>query len=134
MSETEPAERVASPPTPAGTAVDVDALANWGGITHRSQAVDDLLTQCLNAALDEIVSRLGPWVVVSDAWPPRRDQALLILALRYYKRRQSPEGAAGFGDMGVIRITSWDSDIEAMLNNDLALAFGGAPTVTVNPL
>jgi hypothetical protein len=38
-------------------------------------------------------------------------EAILLLASRLYKRRNSPEGVAGWGDLGVIRILASDPDI-----------------------
>ena len=60
----------------------------------------------------------------ADAWPPNVEQAVLIQSTRLYKRRSSPEGVAGFGDLGVIRVSSLDPDVEAMLGLDLAYHFG----------
>jgi len=102
----------------------IDDLAQWCNITVRGASVDALLTECLGAAQDLISERLGVWVnPLADGWAPRIEQAVLIQASRYYKRRQSPEGSAGWGDLGVVRIVSVDPDVEALLNNDLAFWF-----------
>jgi hypothetical protein len=42
-------------------------------------------------------------------------QATIILALRQFKRYDSPLGAAGFGDLGVVRVSRFDPDIEALI-------------------
>jgi hypothetical protein len=42
-------------------------------------------------------------------------QASILLASRQYKRYDSPLGVAGFGDMGVIRVSSIDPDIAKLL-------------------
>jgi hypothetical protein len=47
--------------------------------------------------------------------PVEIEQATLILAARYYKRAQSPEGVAGFGDFGVVRVSRTDADVEALI-------------------
>ena len=42
--------------------------------------------------------------------------AVLLLAQRWYRRRQTPEGVAGFGGDGVVvRILSRDPDVAALL-------------------
>ena len=41
-------------------------------------------------------------------------EGVLLLASRLYKRRQSPEGVAGWADLGMIRIISTDPDIERL--------------------
>jgi hypothetical protein len=49
------------------------------------------------------------------AVPMAVQQATIIAALRTYKRLDSPLGVAGFGDMGAIRVTRVDPDVQAML-------------------
>jgi len=43
-------------------------------------------------------------------------QATIIMSLRQFKRYDSPLGAAGFGDLGVIRVGRFDPDIEALIS------------------
>jgi hypothetical protein len=42
-------------------------------------------------------------------------QATILLALRQFKRYDSPLGVAGFGDLGVIRVGRIDPDIESLI-------------------
>lgn len=54
-------------------------------------------------------------VQIAAAWgwpsiPPEIKEACLILTARVFKRRYSPEGAAGFDQMGVVRIMPEDWD------------------------
>jgi hypothetical protein len=42
-------------------------------------------------------------------------QATLILAMRQFKRYDSPLGVSGFGDIGVIRVGRTDPDVEALV-------------------
>jgi hypothetical protein len=42
-------------------------------------------------------------------------QATIILAMRLFKRLDSPLGIAGFGDMGQMRVGRFDPDVEALL-------------------
>jgi hypothetical protein len=39
-----------------------------------------------------------------------------MLAMRLYKRMDSPLGVAGIGDIGVIRVSRIDPDIDAMIS------------------
>ena len=43
-------------------------------------------------------------------------QATILLSLRQFKRYDSPLGAAGFGDLGVVRVSRFDPDIEALIS------------------
>jgi hypothetical protein len=41
--------------------------------------------------------------------------ACILQAQRLFKRFDSPLGVAGFGDMGVIRVSRVDTDVQALL-------------------
>ena len=49
------------------------------------------------------------------AIPTDIKQATNLLAIRQFKRYDSPLGVAGFGDIGAIRVSRIDPDIEAIL-------------------
>lgn len=49
------------------------------------------------------------------AVPKAVEQATILLALRQYKRFDSPLGVAGFGDMGAVMVRKIDPDVQAML-------------------
>jgi len=51
----------------------------------------------------------------ATAIPTDIKQACNLLAIRQYKRYDSPLGVAGFGDIGVVRVSRVDPDIEALL-------------------
>ncbi len=50
-----------------------------------------------------------------SAVPVAVKQAALLLAMRQFKRYDSPLGVAGFGDLGAIRVGRVDPDVEALL-------------------
>ena len=47
--------------------------------------------------------------------PTAIKQATVILASRIFKRNDSPLGVAGFGDIGVVRVSRLDPDVEMMI-------------------
>lgn len=49
------------------------------------------------------------------AVPSDIEQACIILSQRQYKRYDSPLGVAGFGDLGVIRVSRIDPDVASIL-------------------
>jgi hypothetical protein len=62
-----------------------------------------------------------PLVRVTGVWgwtsvPTPVVQATIILASRLHKRNDSPLGVAGFGDIGVIRVGSYDPDVEKLIH------------------
>ena len=105
----------------AGSTVTVEALAQWLGITMASAPVTAMLTECLDGAVEAITERVGTWV--EEPWPKNVQVAVTMQAARLYKRRNSPEGVTGFGDLGVVRVTGIDPDIEAQLGPALAYHF-----------
>lgn len=50
-----------------------------------------------------------------SAVPTAVKQACILLAMRQFKRYDSPLGVAGFGDLGAIRVGRVDPDVEALL-------------------
>ena len=73
---------------------------------------DALLTDRLAVARRHVERRISPDYVGDDD----AEEAVLLVASRLYKRRQSPEGAAGFSGEGfVVRILSTDPDVRALM-------------------
>ena len=84
-----------------------------------------------NTNLERSFASAYSWVaerVMADRFDDDETQeAILLLASRLYKRRSSPEGVAGWGDLGAIRILASDPDINRLLEHKLdALKFGVA--------
>jgi len=88
---------------------DLDALRVMIG-AHPTMD-DRVLSQCLAAAGAWIYDRVRPSAIsTSDVV-----QATLLLAARLYKRRLSPEGVAGWEDLGAVRVVARDPDIERLI-------------------
>lgn len=63
----------------------------------------------------------GPTVEVTALWgwpsvPAEVSRATLLMAARLWSRQSSPTGVAGFGDYGVVRVTSSDADVARLLD------------------
>ncbi len=75
------------------------------------RATDDLLFPTFGGeATVQIVGTFG-WSAV----PIAIKQAVLMLAQRQFKRYDSPLGVAGVGDLGVIRVSRIDPDVQALV-------------------
>lgn len=86
-----------------------------GGVStpaNRIRAVGDYLFPVYESgeATVQIVGTFG-----FSAVPTAVKQAATILAIRQFKRYDSPLGVAGFGDMGAMRVGRTDPDVEALL-------------------
>lgn len=60
-------------------------------------------------------------------WPAVPDeiaQATLLLANRLYLRKDSPEGVLGSSEWGVVRLSRWDPDVEALIGPYVLAGFG----------
>ena len=83
----------------------------------RIRAVGDYLFPTVNwpesqgEATVQVVGLFG----YATAVPTDVIQACNFLAVREYKRYDSPLGVAGFGEIGVVRVSRTDPDIEALL-------------------
>lgn len=83
-----------------------DAYAWW-----RVEAIDDKSFPLSDGAVTlQVTARFG-WSAV----PVDVAEACLLKAARLYKRRDSAQGVAGFGDFGVVRISNRDSDVAELL-------------------
>lgn len=103
-----------------------EALAYIGEVNDEQYQV---LDSCLSAATDYIAWRCNGNIEVTVADPLTdppvvgdipivRDtlrEACLLLTSRLFRRRLSPEGVAGFGDFGAVRVTRLDPDIERLI-------------------
>lgn len=66
-------------------------------------------------------------VTAKWGWPAVPDnvvEACLILAARLFRRKDSPDGTAGAGDFGPIRIARSDPDVAEMLSHYVKPGFG----------
>lgn len=50
-----------------------------------------------------------------DTVPTAIKQATILMAMRQFKRYDSPLGVAGFGDLGAMRVSNIDPDVEALV-------------------
>jgi hypothetical protein len=78
----------------------------------RIRAVDDyLFTVVGGEATVQVTGVFG----YATAVPTDVKQACNLMAIRQFKRYDSPLGVAGFGDIGVVRVSRVDPDIESLL-------------------
>lgn len=95
-------------------AVAVDDVVRWLGLRTVSSSEAEVLTDCVNTATAAVAERVMPEYLVEPV-PAEVDQAVTLYSARLWKRRNSPEGVAGFGDVGAIRVSALDPDVELLL-------------------
>lgn len=99
-----------------------DAEAYIGAVNDTDLPV---LDECLAAAVECLTYRcttLETETVGEDdeqtevpVVPPTLYEACLLLTSRLFRRRLSPEGVAGFGDFGAVRVSYTDPDVERLI-------------------
>ena len=103
---------------------DLDLLRQRLGVQGTQR--DGHLAHCLDVATAWVEDRV---YVEPDTGVHRRHpevvEATMILASRLYARRNSPEGVAGWGDLGVVRVLATDPDIERLLERHIDYARTG---------
>lgn len=104
-------------PTPGAVVADLATLKRYVGA--RTDIDDELLTERLTTSTEWVYER-----TMEIEWGhPDVQEAILLLASRLYKRRQSPEGVAGFNSEGiVVRITRVDPDVLLLIERHLDCA------------
>jgi len=78
----------------------------------RIRAIGDYLFPVVN---DEATVQIEGVFGYGTSIPVDVKQACNLLAVRQFKRYDSPLGVAGFGDIGIVRVSRVDPDIEALL-------------------
>jgi hypothetical protein len=105
---------------------DGEVLANLSTLKSyvgaRTNVDDELLKERLASATGYVYDR----VRLTDRLNVEVLEAILMIASRLYKRRQSPEGVAGFGGEGaVVRIVASDPDVVSLLELHLTYLDAG---------
>lgn len=75
------------------------------------RAVGDFLFPVIGGEATVQITGTFGW----SAIPTAIKQATIILAQRQFKRYDSPLGVAGFGDLGVIRVSRIDPDVASLI-------------------
>ena len=101
------------------TVADIDAVRAALGTVSTVSNVN--LTRALAAATAWARERVYPRRFEDD----ETQEAIILLASRLYKRRNSPEGVAGWSDLGVIRVIANDPDIAKLLEHKLDMTQAG---------
>lgn len=77
---------------------------------------DELLQRELDVATSWVVERVYP---PDDAapgeYPLEVGEAMLVAASRWYARRNTPEGIAGWNELGLVHVMASDPDLELLL-------------------
>ena len=107
-------------PPPGTVKADLPTLTQYVGA--RTNQDDALLAERLVVARQYVYGRIK----VRDRPANDIQEAILLLASRLYKRRQSPEGVAGFGGEGaLVRILAADPDIAELLERYIDMTNAG---------
>lgn len=88
----------------------------WGGLpTPASGSAEEALLDKVLAAVVAHIQRF--YVVPADVttWDDDIQIAVMLQTVRLWKRRQTPEGLLEFDELGAVRVSSLDGDVEKLL-------------------
>jgi hypothetical protein len=102
----------------------LDELKTWYGEDLGGDRNDEVMAMLLETASRQIDSMCDQSFYELDEVPAAVKLATLIQATRLLKRRETPEGAMGFGDLGAVRLSGKDPDVERLLAPLKKLSFG----------
>lgn len=104
-------------------AVATGSTGSWSAVTGWEAGPDNSLA--IGLPLTQLRSRRGwlPWsgrvqVTARWGWPAVPDdiaQAALLQAMRFYRRKDSPQGVLGNSEWGPTRVSRSDPDVEALI-------------------
>lgn len=100
-------------------------IANLDALRGSLGTVSNVSNVNLERSLTAATAWVRERVMVAHFEDDETQEAIVLLASRLYKRRNSPEGVAGWGDLGVIRILASDPDIRSLLEHKLDLTNAG---------
>jgi hypothetical protein len=102
-------------------AIGPDDLAAWLKIPTPT---GDALAS-MEMVIDAVYANIARHYTAPDPVTADWDLAHVMQAARWWKRSASPEGVVGFDDLGAIRISTRDRDVETMLE-DIGRTWGFA--------
>lgn len=118
--------------TATGLIVETGDGTSWTTVTSYLTEPENAIVR--GRAIESLYSETIDWCVTSHirvtadwGWPAVPDsiaEATLLLANRRFTRRDSPEGVAGTGPEGAIRVSRFDSDIEDLVEPFVKPGFG----------
>lgn len=97
-------------------AVTVADVVLWGNLPTPTpaSAEETLLTKVLAAVVAHVQSYYEVAADPAD-WSQDIDVAVMLQTVRLWKRRQTPEGLLEFDELGAVRVSSLDGDVEKLL-------------------
>lgn len=97
-------------------AVSVDDVVAWGKLPTPTVGTEaDLFAKVLAAVVEHVTAN---YVVDADPanWTDDQDIAVMMQTTRLWKRRDTPEGLLEFDELGAVRVSSIDGDVEKLLS------------------
>lgn len=97
------------------SAPTVNDLFAFAGLQYA--ATDSAEYQLALDAASDYVFQVTTVDATTSPFPARVHTAILLLALRLYNRKSSPEGVSGFGFDGIaVRFSAQDPDVDQLLS------------------
>ena len=114
------------------------ATVTWPDIGEARQYIGEVtddqmpvLEECFEAATEKVQYHIDDELIEEDdeyveIVPHAIRLAILMQTARWFRRRLSPEGVAGFGEFGAVRVSQLDPDIMDAVTSSGKRSFGFA--------
>lgn len=105
-----------------------DAIEYVGEVTDEQKPI---LQECFAAALEKVQYHVDTDLIeedenYDDIVPYSIRLAVLMQTSRWFRRRLSPEGVAGFGEFGAVRVSRLDPDVMDSITSSGTRSWGFA--------
>lgn len=101
-------------------AVTAATVQKWGKLNNGAPFTGDDLT-LMELVVAAVTGHVEKHFIVSDPMTDSQELAITMQCARLWRRRDTPEGVLAFGDLGAVRVSRLDPDVEEMLDRKVNL-------------
>lgn len=95
--------------------VTAATVALWGKFDLPEGDVLALLERVVAAVTGHIIEHY----LVADPMTDDQEQAVIMQSVRMWRRRDTPEGVISFDELGAVRVSRLDVDVEMLLSRKI---------------
>lgn len=96
-------------------------VAKWLGLAEALTVPGHRVADLLGDVVAAVIAHAGHRCHLPAIYPADLTLALTMQAARLYERSRTPSGIADFGEVGIVRLSRFDADVETLLGPYLKL-------------
>lgn len=102
-------------------AVTAATVSKWSKLNNGLPLTGDDLT-LLELVITAVTAHIGDHYYLSDPMTESQELAIILQASRLWRRRDTPEGIIAFDEVGAIRVSRIDGDVQTLLTKKVVFA------------